>query len=135
MEKSNSFEINEEKVHVMSKLPKTWILDIDGTLAKHNGYKQDGYDTFLLGKKNFLEMISENDMIIIITARSSSEKERTEKFLKENKIRFDYVIYNAPFGERILINDRKPSGLQMAYAINTVRDIACPDKFIFDETK
>ena len=27
-----------------------------------------------------------------------------------------------PFGERILINDRKPSGLNTAYAVNKNRD-------------
>ena len=34
---------------VMSTLPKTWILDLDGTLVKHNGYKMDGEDSLLKG--------------------------------------------------------------------------------------
>lgn len=36
-----------------SPLAKTWILDIDGTIVKHNGYKIDGYDTLLEGVKEF----------------------------------------------------------------------------------
>ena len=36
---------------VMSTLPKTWILDLDGTVVKHNGYKIDGEDTLLSGAK------------------------------------------------------------------------------------
>ena len=39
-----------------------------------------------------------------------------------NNIRYDYIITDLPFGERILVNDNKPSGLSMAYAINKVRD-------------
>ena len=31
----------------MSILPKTWILDLDGTIVKHNGYIEDGFDTLL----------------------------------------------------------------------------------------
>ena len=32
----------------LSPLPKTWILDLDGTLVKHNGYKTDGRDSLLI---------------------------------------------------------------------------------------
>ena len=39
----------------LSPLGHTWILDLDGTIVKHNGYKIDGYDTFLDGAKEFLE--------------------------------------------------------------------------------
>lgn len=38
---------------VLSPLPKTWILDLDGTLVKHNGYKLDGHDTLLPGAREF----------------------------------------------------------------------------------
>ena len=37
----------------VSALPKTWIMDIDGTICKHNGYKIDGHDTLLPGAKDF----------------------------------------------------------------------------------
>ena len=32
------------------------------------------------------------------------------------------MIFNLPMGERIVMNDRKPSGLEMSVAINLDRD-------------
>ena len=107
---------------ILSPLGHTWILDLDGTLVKHNGPWIDGYDTPLDGALEFLRSIPEDDMIIFLTARSSYEVRATENFLSENNIRYDHIIYNAPYGERILINDRKPSGLTTAIAMNTERD-------------
>lgn len=107
---------------LLSELNHTWILDLDGTIVKHNGYLQDGRDSFLPGAEAFLKRIPKDDMIVFITARKCMYKEITEKFLQDNGIRYDYVIYEAPYGERILINDDKPSGLQMAKAISVKRD-------------
>ena len=36
--------MNRAKEIVLSSLGHTWILDLDGTLVKHNGYKIDGAD-------------------------------------------------------------------------------------------
>lgn len=116
----------------LSPLGKTWILDIDGTIVKHNGYKIDGVDTLLDGALDFLQNISEDDMIVFITSRTEEYKEATIKFLKQNNIRFDHIIFNAPYGERILLNDRKPSGLDMSVAINTERDVFCKVGFEVD---
>lgn len=106
----------------VSNLGKTWILDIDGTLVKHNGYLIDGHDTLLMGIETFLAQIKPQDMVILLTSRDESYKEQTESFLKSNHIRYDIVIYNAPYGERILVNDAKPSGMKTAIAVNTKRD-------------
>lgn len=106
----------------MSSLPKTWILDLDGTLVKHNGYKIDGKDSLLPNAKELLSQIREEDFVIIVTSRELKYKEITEQFLQDNNIRYNHIIYEAPYGERILINDNKPSGLKMAYAIDTDRD-------------
>ena len=38
----------------LSTLPKTWVLDLDGTILKHNGYKTDGVDTVLPGAREYL---------------------------------------------------------------------------------
>jgi len=108
----------------MSNLPKTWILDLDGTIVKHNGYKIDGKDSLLPDVDKFLSQIGQDDMVVFITSRKLEHKEETEEFLKSNGIRFDSIIYEAPYGERILVNDRKPSGLEMSYGINTKRDEA-----------
>lgn len=112
----------------MSTLPKTWILDLDGTIVRHNGYKIDGMDSLLNGADRLLSQIKERDMVIFITSRKKEYQEITERFLDGHGIRYDHIIYEAPYGERILINDRKPSGLAMAYAVNTKRDEAWADK-------
>ena len=104
-----------------SNLDKTWLLDLDGTLVKHNGYK-DGMDILLPGVKEFIDEIPHGDTIIILTARSSEYKNMTEEFLIANEIRFHSIMYNLPVGERILINDKKPSGLLTAYAYNLDRN-------------
>lgn len=122
-----------EKKHVVSSLGKTWILDLDGTLVKHNGYKLDGRDTFLEGAEKFLSEIPEQDKIILLTSRTEQEQELTEVFLQENHVRYDEIIYNAPYGERILVNDRKPSGLTTAIAVNTTRDEFMKDEFVEDK--
>lgn len=111
-----------EKELVLSTLPHTWIFDIDGTLVKHNGYMTPEGDTLLDGVAKFLASIPAKDMIILITARTSNLRDVTENFLKKNNIRYDHIIFDAPVGERILINDNKPDGLQMAYSIALTRD-------------
>jgi hypothetical protein len=106
----------------LSSLGHTWILDLDGSLVKHNGYKTDGRDTLLEGAEEFLRGIPGVDMIVFLTSRTLEYKEMTENFLAARGIRHDHIIYGAPLGERILVNDRKPSGLDTAFAINAERD-------------
>ena len=105
-----------------SPLAKTWILDIDGTLVKHNGYKIDGYDTLLDGVKEFFETLSPDDKVVLLTARKEEYLPALKDFLAKNNIRYDFLLTDMPMGERILVNDRKPSGLDMSFAINKNRD-------------
>ena len=105
----------------LSNLPKTWLIDLDGTIVKHNGYKEGG-DKLLEGVKEFFENVSEQDVVIILTSREAKYKDETINFLKTNKIRFDHIIFDLPYGERILINDMKESGMLTAHAINKKRD-------------
>lgn len=107
---------------VLSTLGHTWLLDLDGTIVKHNGYKLDGCDTFLEGAKEFLHNIPKKDMIVFITSRKEEYKDITLDFLQKNDVRYDHIIFNAPYGERILMNDDKPSGLKVSIAINTNRN-------------
>ena len=106
----------------LSTLPKTWVLDLDGTILKHNGYKIDGVDTLLPGAKDYLDQIPAEDYILILTSRTDEYRNQTISFLKENGIRYNEILFNIPMGERIVVNDRKPSGLDMAFAINMDRD-------------
>ena len=118
----------------ISPMPKTWILDLDGTLLVHDGPYIMGKDEFLPGAREFLESIPKRDMIIFHTARSDYEKPHTMRFLKENNVRYDHIIFNAGEGERIMINDMKPDGLVTAYAVNTVRDRFCKTEFVTDSS-
>lgn len=118
---------------VMSNLPKTWILDLDGTILKHNGYKIDGRDSLLPGYEKLLNQIALNDMVIFVTSREEKYREMTERFLDEHGIRHDVIIYGAPYGERIIVNDNKPSGLKMSYAFSPDRDIVEDITIVRDE--
>lgn len=111
----------EQKV-ILSTLPKTWIFDLDGTLLKHNGYKIDGEDTLLEGAKEYLDGLPQEDRVVILTSRLEDYREETLAFLRSHGIRFDQILFGMPMGERILVNDRKPSGLDMAVAWNLDRN-------------
>lgn len=124
----------EDKIS-LSALGHTWILDLDGTIVKHNGYKTDNRDSLLDGAREFMESIPEKDMVIFLTSRKLEFKEITENFLKSNGIRYDYIIYGVPYGERILVNDDKPSGLKMAMAVCLQRDAEIRLKIVEDENK
>lgn len=88
----------------------------------NNGYKIEGEDTFLPGAKEFLESIPAQDMVVFITSRTEEYKGITEAYLRKHGVRYDYIIFNAPYGERILMNDDKPSGLKMCRAVTGERD-------------
>lgn len=106
---------------ILSELSHTWLIDVDGTLFKHNGHK-NGEDELLLGVREFWEKIPDSDVIILMSARNKQYKTSTIKALRRFGLRFDHILFDLPTGERILINDRKPSGLVTAVAINTDRD-------------
>ena len=117
----------------ISPLGHTWILDFDGTLVVHNGYKT-GEDKFLPGAKDFLKSIPKDDFVLILTAREKEAREKTEKFLKDNGIRYNEILFEMPMGERILINDNKPSGLRCAYAITPERNLGLENlEIVIDE--
>lgn len=105
----------------LSQLPHTWLIDVDGTLVKHNGHK-DGRDVLLPGVIDFWRSLPEQDTVILMSARTQQELAQTIKFFKENGMRFDLTLFGLPTGERILINDRKRSGLETAIAIGLDRD-------------
>lgn len=107
---------------VLSTLPKTWVFDLDGTLLKHNGYKLDGIDTVLPGALEYLDTIPAEDKIVIFTSRTDEYRQMTLDFLAKHSIRYDEILFNMPMGERVMVNDRKPSGLDMSIAINIDRD-------------
>ncbi len=110
---------------ILSELGHTWLLDLDGTVVIHNGYKDEGEDRFLPGAEAFLKSIPDKDRIIFLTSRKEAFRAQTETFLAAHGIRYDAILFELPYGERILINDCKPSGLNVSVALNTQRDEWC----------
>jgi uncharacterized HAD superfamily protein len=107
------------------KLPNTWFIDIDGVIFSHNGYldKKDGeYETPLPGVIKFFRSLESKDRIILCTARKEHFRQRTESSLIAAGIPYDILLMELPTGRRILINDRKDSGMNTAFAVNIARN-------------
>ena len=96
------------KIKISKNLSHTWLIDLDGTIVKHNYYLSNNKDLFLKGVRVFLKKIPKNDVIIFLTSRKKKFKKSTISFLLKNKVRFNSIIFDLPFGERILMNDIKP---------------------------
>lgn len=105
----------------ISSLAHLWLIDVDGTMLKHNGHKMGG-DELLPGVRNFWASIPEDDVIILLSARTHEEMPATLAFLDAQEIRYDHALFGMPKGERIVINDGKPGGLSTAVAVNVKRD-------------
>ena len=107
------------------KLPNTCFIDIDGVIFQHNGYlnkKEDEYEIPLPGVIKFFSSLGSKDRIILCTARKEYFRQRTESSLIAAGIPYDLLIMDLPTGKRILINDRKDSGMNTAFAVNIVRN-------------
>jgi len=110
----------------LSALPHTWLIDVDGTILKHNGYLEGG-DVLLPGVRALWDSIPATDVIVLLSARDEVDKPATLAFLETEGLRFDHAIFGLPVGERIVINDVKPSGLVTALAVSVVRDQGLAD--------
>ena len=108
------FELSKDLGH-------TWIIDVDGTIAEVNRHPYDN-DKLLPGVKEMWSKIPAQDMIIIMTAREESAKEKTLAFLDSHGLRYERAIFGVHHGERIVVNDNKPGGLQTAIAWNVKRN-------------
>jgi hypothetical protein len=106
---------------VLSRLPHTWLIDVDGTIVKHNGHK-DGCDELLPGVKEFWDQIPDQDFVILLSARLREEQADTMEMIRRYGLRFDKALFGMPTGERVLINDVKPGGLKTALALNIERN-------------
>ena len=111
----------------ISNMKHTWLIDIDGTIFKHNGYKDVGGDEMLPGVLELWNSIPENDTIILLSARKQSDKNTTLAAMDNFGLRYDFAIFDLPYGERILINDKKPKGLETALSLNINRDEGMSD--------
>ncbi len=107
----------------LSALAKTWFIDFDGTIVKHGGYYINQKDEILPNVLDFFKKIPASDKIIITTAREQNIYHSVKQFMDEHGLRYDMIIMDCPIGERIVINDKKPSGLLTAFAVNLERDV------------
>lgn len=107
----------------LSTLAHTWFIDLDGTILKHQGLWLDGYDSLLPGVREFFESLPPDDIVVITTARDECFREETVSGLHRLGItRYTLIIFDLPVGERIVVNDVKPTGLETALAWNVERD-------------
>ena len=112
----------KKKINIkLSKLPRTWLIDLDGTILLHNSHI-NSENTILKGVKSFWKKIRKIDKIVILTAREKKYKRATIIFLKKEKLRYDHIIFDLNVGERILLNDKKPDGLKTAFSVNLNRN-------------
>ena len=118
----------------LSTLPNTWVFDVDGTLVIHNGHLRPQGDELLPGVKEFFASLPAQDAVVLLTARKKELGPALEAFLTANGIRYDAILYGMPAGERILVNDCKPSGLLTAVAVNKKRDDALSIHTVLDES-
>lgn len=110
----------------LSRLGHTWLIDLDGVVLSHNGHLR-GNDTLLPGARELWDQIPAADRIILLSAREPQHQPATLALLAAHGLRVDHVLFGLPHGERILINDAKPSGLVTALALNLVRDAGLAD--------
>ena len=124
-----------EQALVLSSLPHTWLIDIDGTIAVHNGYLQKGEDILLDNSAEFLKNLPKEDCVILLTSREEKYRDQTEHFLQSKGICYNMILFGLPVGERILINDDKPSGLCMSHAVRLERDKGIRLDYLVDRDK
>ena len=105
----------------LSTLPHTWLIDLDGVVARHNGHLAGG-DTLLPGVRELWASIPDGDCIVVLSARGEAHRAASLAFMTAQGLRVDHALFGLPTGERILINDAKPGGLITALAVNVARD-------------
>lgn len=108
--------------------PKTYFLDIDGTLLKHLEDFQAILDTeYIQPLPGVRETVSrwhcEGHTIIITTARSESMRALTIKQLENAGIVYDQLIMGVTAGVRVLVNDYVPGSGLKADAKNVMRNV------------
>jgi predicted secreted acid phosphatase len=123
--------------------PKTFFIDIDGTIVPYPKYKGeldnkikiDNYvEELLPGAKDFFDNLNENDVVIFTTGRNEKYRKLTERTLKHHNIKYKHLIMDLPVGKRYLINDTRNVIFQKSIAINLLRDKGFGDVYDFNET-
>lgn len=116
----------------LSLKPKTFFIDIDGVIIEQGTRWDDGnmpgeYDCFEVAgsAETVNRWKADGNRIVLTTARAEPLRARTECQLEQIGVHYDLLIMGLPNGQRILINDRKPTEKEIptAIAINVDRDV------------
>jgi hydroxymethylpyrimidine pyrophosphatase-like HAD family hydrolase len=110
--------------------PKTVICDIDGTLIEHRGAASRHMSNSPKILPYVIDRLEEWDLkgysIVLLTGRKESMRNKTEQQLEMCGIFYDQLIMGVGGGQRILINDLKPTDSDpnnpTAVAINLKRN-------------
>ena len=71
----------------------------------------------------FLKKFQKKIRLFSPLAEKKKYARKTISFLKKNKLYFNEIIFDLPYGERILVNDIKPKNkLKTAISINVKRN-------------
>ena len=101
-------------------MKKTLFVDIDGTLIKHQGSLTNMVtkDMKILSDviEKFNQWNADGHKIILTTGRPESMRKLTIDGLLKLGLFYDQLIMGITRGERIVINDRKPSHKNMRVA-------------------
>jgi hypothetical protein len=123
---------DEDRLHCyepptnVANLPKTYILDLDGTCWCHRGTLSEMYkDVQILDnvREKIDEWCGKGHYIVLLSARPEGMRRTTERQLEELRIPYHQLVLGAPIGQRILVNDRKPNSTEdTAIGITVERD-------------
>lgn len=107
--------------------PRTYFLDIDGTLLEHlKDFEKitttENIRALHGAKEKTGKWHCEGHTIIITTARSESMRGITERQLQNAGIVYDQLIMGLSAGVRVLVNDYKWGGEYKAKAYNVLRN-------------
>ena len=97
---------------------------MDGVICywKKDNYNKD--EVLIMENVNLLKKLikEKNCKIILTTARSKKKCKQVLKLLKHQGLNFYKCVYDLGVGQRLVINDKKSTGLKSAFSLNTERN-------------
>lgn len=111
----------------MAKYPKSFFIDIDGSLCLHENPEtrvDPNHDLILLpgAVEKLWQWHCAGHRIILTTGREEALREATVAQLHRAGLVYDQLVMGLTRGVRILINDRKPDGSITARAYSIKRN-------------
>lgn len=110
---------------------KTMLLDIDGTLLRHQGDLSAQMTESIPALPGAVEKLNEWNRkgyyIVLVTGRKESMRDITRSQLQKAGLFYDQLVMGLPRGPRILINDNKPDMAETAIAFTIQRNVGIED--------